>query len=185
MQKRIWLRNCFLLLLLAPGPGWVGVLPAWSAGTSLFAQDQQNQKEQQSPATEPDRQDADNQSAPDLTEQVVRDVLQPLQAGMQGRSLRQVLATFDQQNMVGYAELRDQITGFFRHYEDVRFRYQVLQVSADKDRGSAVAEIDMEAQALGGGQVPVQRSTQMRFQIKLEPKGWKITGFQPNDFFAQ
>jgi hypothetical protein len=33
-------------------------------------------------------------------------------------------------------------------------------------------------------QVPVRRSVQMRFQLKLEPKGWKVTGFSPADFFG-
>ena len=31
----------------------------------------------------------------------------------------------------------------------------------------------------------VQRSTQMRFQIKLGAKGWRLIGFKPSDFFTQ
>jgi len=33
-------------------------------------------------------------------------------------------------------------------------------------------------------QVPVRRSVQMRLQLKLGPKGWKVTGFSPAGFFG-
>jgi len=183
MQKRILLRNCLVLLVLVPGLGWGGVFATVNAGNLLYAQDQ---KEQQQPsAPEPDRPDASSQQPLDLTEQVVHDVLEPFQAGMTGHSLRQVLATLDRDDMPGYAQVRDQLAAFFRQYDAVRFRYKVLQVTADKDHGFAMAEVDLEAQSVDSNQVPAQRSTQMRFQIKLGPKGWKIVGFQPSDFFAQ
>ena len=189
MQKRILLRNCFVLLFLVPGLGWGGVFATVNAGSLLYAQDQQDQKDQkedQQPSPpEPARPDAASQQPLDLTEQVIHDVLEPLQAGMTGHSLRQVLATLDRDDMPGYAQVRDQLAAFFRQYDAVRFRYKVLQVTADKDHGFAMAEVDLEAQSVDSNQVPAQRSTQMRFQIKLGPKGWKIVGFQPSDFFAQ
>jgi hypothetical protein len=183
MQKRILLRNCFVLLVLVPGLGWGGAFAAVNVGSLLYAQDQK--EEQQSSTSEPARPDASSQQPLDLTEQVIHDVLEPLQAGMTGHSLRQVLATLDREDMPGYAQVRDQLAAFFRQYEAVRFRYKVLQVTADKDHGFAMAEVDLEAQSVDRNQVPAQRSTQMRFQIKLGPKGWKIVGFQPSDFFAQ
>lgn len=182
MQKRGLLRTCFLLLSI----GCAGAFAPLDLGTLLYAQSQgqQAQKDQQPSAPEPDRPDSASQPL-DLTEQVIRDVLEPLQAGMTGHSLRQVLTTLDRENMPGYAQQRDQLAAFFRQYDEVRFRYKVLQVTADKDRGFAMAEVDMEAQSFVTNQVPLQRSTQMRFQLKLGPKGWKIIGFQPGDFFAQ
>jgi hypothetical protein len=187
MQKRGLLRTCFLWLSL----GCAGAFTPLNVGPLLYAQDakdaqgQQAQKDQEPSASEPDQPDVASQQPLDLTEQVIRDVLEPLQAGMQGHSLRQVLTTWDRENMLGYAQQRDQLAAFFRQYDEVRFRYKVLQVTSDKDRGFAMAEVDMEAQSFVTNQVPLQRSIQMRFQLKLEPKGWKIVGFQPSNFFAQ
>ena len=131
-----------------------------------------------------------SRTAPDtqpltLTEQVVRDVLEPLQRGIEEHSAAQVLAVFDQQETPDYAQLRDQMRAFFSQNASVRFRYKVLQVTAEKDHGFAIAEIDMAATPVDETQLGVQRSTQMRFQIKLGTKGWKLVGFKPADFFTQ
>ena len=43
----------------------------------------------------------------------------------------------------------------------------------------------MAATPVDETKLAVQRSTQMRFEIKLGAKGWKLAGFKPSDFFAQ
>jgi len=120
-----------------------------------------------------------------VTEQVIRDVLQPLQRGIEEHNLRQVLDVFDPQETPDYARLRDQFRAFFSQNETVRFRYKVLQVTSDKDHATAIAEVDMVATPMDETRLGVQRSTQMSFQLKLGPKGWKLVGFKPGDFFAQ
>jgi SnoaL-like domain len=120
-----------------------------------------------------------------LTEQVIRDVLQPLQRGIEEHNRTQVLAVFDPEETPDFAQLRDQFRAFFDQYETVRFRYKVLQVTSEKDHGSAIAEVDMEATPMDETKTAVQRSTQMSFQLKLEDKGWKLVGFKPGDFFTQ
>jgi hypothetical protein len=121
----------------------------------------------------------------DLSDQVIRDVLGPLRRGMQGHNLYQVLATFDQQGTPDYAKVRDQLRAFFYHYDEIRFHYQLLQVTSDKDQGSAVADIQIDVTPSDLSQATLRRETQMRFRLKLEPKGWKLVGFSPADFFAQ
>ena len=136
----------------------------------------------------PPEQDESNTSALQpltLTEQVVRDVLEPLQRGIEEHSAAQVLAVFDEQDTPDYARLRDQMRAFFSQNASVRFRYKLLQVTAEKDSGFAIAEVDMAATPADETQLAVQRSTQMRFHIKLGPKGWKLVGFKPADFFTQ
>ena len=120
-----------------------------------------------------------------LTEQVLRDVLEPLQRGIEEHNPNQVLSVFDSQETPDYARLRDQIRAFFRQYEAIRFRYKVLQVSSEKDRGSVIADVDMAATPMDETRMGVQRSTQMSFQLKLADKGWKLVGFKPSDFFSQ
>ena len=167
MPKR--LLNVALFLLLVAGTG----------GTAqVLAQAQQ-------PSPEQDPSEASRLQPLTLTEQVIQDVLEPLQRGIEEHSAAKVLAVFDQQETPDYAQLRDQMRAFFSQHESIRFRYKVLQVAAEKDHGFAIAEIDMAATPLDEIQLTVRRSTQMRFQIKLGAKGWKLVGFKPADFFTQ
>jgi len=145
----------------------------------LSAQHKQAAPPEQEPS------EASGQQPLTVTEQVIRDVLEPLQRGIEEHSAAKVLAVFDQQETPDYAQLRDQMRAFFSQHESIRFRYKVLQVEAEKDHGFAIAEIDMAATPLDEIQLTVRRSTQMRFQIKLGVKGWKLVGFKPADFFTQ
>lgn len=119
-----------------------------------------------------------------LTEQLIHDVFQPLQNGMQTQNIQMVLSIFDKQELTGWADLQAQLRAFFHQYAEVNFRYQILQATAEKDHGTATAEIEMDALPYNFGQIPSRRSVQMRFQIKLGAKGWKVSGFSPSDFFG-
>ncbi len=119
-----------------------------------------------------------------LSEQVAKDVMEPLRIGIVSQNIKMVLSVFDPKEMTSYADLQQQLNAFYFLYNEVRFRYQLLQVEADKDHGSATAEIDMDALPYQDLQVPVRRSVQMHLQLKLEPKGWKVTGFSPAGFFG-
>jgi hypothetical protein len=137
------------------------------------------------PAPEQESPEASSPQPLTLTEQIIRDVLEPLQRGIEEHRPAQVLAVLDPQETPDYAQLRDQIRAFFSQYESIRFRYKVLQVTSEKDRGSAIAEVDTAATPADETRMAVQRSAQMSFQLKLGAKGWKLVGFEPGDFFAQ
>jgi hypothetical protein len=139
----------------------------------------------QSPAPEQELPEASSPQPLTVTEQVIRDVLEPLQRGIEEHNPGQVLAVFDQEGMPDYARFRDQMRAFFNQNDAVRFRYKVLQVTSEKDHGSAVAEVDMAATPADQTKMAVQRTTQMTFQLKLGGKGWKLVGFKPSDFFMQ
>jgi transposase len=121
----------------------------------------------------------------DLSDEVVRDVLDRLQRGIETHDIDHVLDIFDRQNMKDFAQFQDQMVAFFRRYDSVRFRYQLLQVTSDKDGSYAIADIDMDADPSDILPTPQRRSTQMRFQMKRSPKGWKVVALKPADFFNQ
>jgi hypothetical protein len=170
VRKRLGKAVCFALPLWWAGCGWTPQLVAQA---------------QQAPPAAQEEHSAPGQEPLTLTEQVIRDVLEPLQRGIEEHNVAQVLGVFDQQETPDYAQLRDQMRAFFSQNESVRFRYKVLQVTAEKDTGFAIAEIDMAATPLDETKMAVQRSTQMRFQLKLGAKGWRLVGFKPADFFTQ
>ena len=121
----------------------------------------------------------------DLSYEVVRDVLSNFQRAIEGHNLDQLLDTFDPDSTKDYPQIRDQFVAFFRLHENVKFRYQLLQVTSEKDVAFATADVEMDA--LPSDILPTEqrRSAQMRFQMKLTPKGWRLTGLKPMDFFTQ
>jgi len=143
----------------------------------------QSQAPQSDRSDQADR-DATKPQSLDLTEEVVRDVLSRLQHAIEGRNLNQLLAVFDPQKP-HYADLHDQFMAFFQRYGVIQFRYQVLQVTSEKDHAFVICDIDIDATPSDESQVALRRSAQMRFQMKISPKGWKVTGFKPDDFFSQ
>ncbi len=169
MPKRSCAARWFALLL---------IVVAWGGNLTIGSQAQSAASEQEQP-------DASGQQPLTLTEQVIRDVLGPLQRGIEEHNVPQVLAVFDPEGTPDYAQLRDQLRAFFGQNDAVRFRYKVLQVTSEKEHGFVIAEIDMAATPSDDTKLAVQRSTQMRFEISLGAKGWKLTGFKPGDFFAQ
>lgn len=119
-----------------------------------------------------------------LNDLVVKQVLEPLQTGMQNQNIQLVLSVFDQKELTGYSDLQGQLQAFFQVFDEVNFRYQLLQVTADKGRGSATVDMQMDALPYESGYIPERRSVQMHLQLKLGTKGWKIAGFTPSDFFT-
>ena len=118
-----------------------------------------------------------------LSDQVVQDVLEPLRNGVSVQDVSQIMSVFDKQAMPGYSSLQQQLKAFFGLYSEVNFHYQILQAIADKEHASATAEIEMDSMPYEVTRIPERRSVQMRVQLKLTAKGWKVVGFTPADFF--
>lgn len=123
-------------------------------------------------------------SATDLSDEVVKDVLSDFQRGFETHNLDKVLGVFDADAMPDFARFRDQLVAYFRLHESFKLRYQLLQVNADNDIGTATADLEVEEDPLDILPTPKRSSTQMRFQIKRTPKGWRIIGLRPMDFFG-
>ena len=104
---------------------------------------------------------------------------------MESRNLKQVISVFDSQSVPNFPQFRERMKALLDAYTAVRFRYKILQASAEDAHASMTCEVDLDATPLDGGQVPTRRSTQMRLQLTQTPKGWRISAFSPSDFFTQ
>ena len=129
-------------------------------------------------------QPSDAPSSTDLSDEVIKDVLSDFQRGFETHNLDKVLSVFDAAEMPGFAQFRDQMVAYFRLHESFNLRYQLLQVTADNGLGTATADIEMDDDPLDTLPTPKRRSTQMRFQIKRTPQGWRIIGLRPMEFFG-
>jgi hypothetical protein len=121
----------------------------------------------------------------DLSDEVVRDILAKFQRGIEDHNLERTLSIFDPDAMQDFPRFRDQMVAFFRLYDSIKFRYQLLQVNETKDTGFATADVDMDADPADILSTQHRRTTQMRFQIKRIGAVWKVTDLQPIDFFTQ
>ncbi|HEY1730166.1 MAG TPA: hypothetical protein VGG15_00360 [Terriglobales bacterium] len=152
-----------------------------SSATAGFPQQQQSQTGE---ASTPAAQSSSPDDKLNLSDQVIQDVLEPLRTGVETQNVKQILSVFDKHEFSGYGDLEQQLRAFYRQYQQVNFRYQILQAAIERDHASATAEIDMDAMPYTVTEIPARRSVQMRFQLKQEDKGWKIVGFSPSNFFS-
>jgi hypothetical protein len=120
----------------------------------------------------------------DLEEAVAHDVFEPFQSGIETENLKQVTGVFDPDSS-NLPQIQDSFRALFLNYSLLRFRYKFLQLRANEHSASAICEIDLDATPADADQLPLRRSTQMRFQLTQTAKGWKIAAFTPADFFAQ
>ena len=166
----------FCLLLAA--------LIAGCLSKSVLAQ-QQSSPQQQENSRKKSAQSPSAAEPLDFSDQVVSDVLEVFQSGIQSHNLKQALSVFDPESMPDYPRVRDDLRAFFDRYSVLLFRYKVLQLSSEGDRGFVITETDVDATPLDQNLMALRRSTQMRFELKQTPKGWKVVGIKPNDFFTQ
>jgi hypothetical protein len=148
-----------------------------------FAQDSQQPTDAATRGQEGE-QPSEAPSSTDLSDEVIKDVLSDFQRGFETHNLYKVLSVFDAAAMPDFAQFRDQMSAYFRLHESFNLRYQLQQVTVDKDLGTATVDIEMDDDPLDTLPTPKRRSTQMRFQIKRTPKGWRIIGLGPMEFFG-
>jgi hypothetical protein len=160
------------------------LLHAAPALQNSSASQQQQTPAKAAPAPDSGQQGPAADDALSLSDQVIQDVLEPLRTGMETQNIKQVMSIFDKRQMPNYGDLEQQVLAFLRQYQEVHFRYQILQATAQNDHASATAELDMDAMPYQVSMIPARRSVQMRFQLKQEPKGWRVVGFSPSDFFS-
>ncbi len=145
---------------------------------------QQQPSAKASPAPDTTEQGPASDDAASLTDQVIQDVLEPLRTGVETQNIKQVMSVFDKSQISTYGDLEQQVHAFVRQYQEIRFRYRILQATAQKDHASATVEIDMDAMPYQASMIPARRSMQMRFELKQEPKGWRVVNFSPSDLFS-
>ncbi len=144
----------------------------------------QQQQSQTAEAPTPSPQNSSSEDKLSLSDEVIQDVLEPLRTGVETQNIKQILSVFDKHDFPGYGDLEQQLRAFYRQYQQVNFRYQLLQAAIERDHASATAEIDMDAMPYTVTEIPARRSVQMRFQLKQQDKSWKIVGFTPSNFFS-
>ncbi len=154
------------------------------------AQAPQAQDQQQPPPPPPDKKkkkkDKDDPvTTEEFSDRVASNVLRDVKDGLEGHAEHLLVSSFDDNNMDGYLEFRDQIEQFFNKYDAIRVNYRIVQNSIEGAKGVVLVDFQMEAEnreARGANSI-MRRNEQVRFEFDRTKKGWKISDFQPRNLF--
>jgi hypothetical protein len=118
-----------------------------------------------------------------FTERIANDVIGKVRDGLEGHSRRLMLSAFDDDKMDGYLSFEDQIDSFFNRYDGFRVHFRIANVAIEGQRGVVLVDAEMEESPSGGG-APLRKRAQLRFELELGRKGWRIVDVRDRNFFS-
>lgn len=118
-----------------------------------------------------------------FNQKIANDVLGQIRDGLEGHSRRLMLSAFDGDKMDGYLNFEDQIDAYFNRYEAFRVHFRISNVTVEGTRGVVLVDTDLE-QTPSGGAAPVRKRGQLRFELELGRKGWRVVDFRDRGFFS-
>lgn len=116
-------------------------------------------------------------------ERIANDVVGTVRDGLEGHSMRLMLSAFDGDKMDGYLSFEDQIENYFHRYEAFRVHFRVANVAIEGTKGVILVDAQLEQTPANGG-MPARKSSQLRFEIELGKKGWRIVDMRDRGFFS-
>ena len=119
-----------------------------------------------------------------FTDQVAAQLLDQIRQGIESRNLKKILGAFDLSRMSGGPVFKNQITAWLNQYESVRIHCNVLETTTTGAEGSAIVDVEMEANSPGDVSAPVHKHAQLSFVAQKGARGWKFTDVQPRSFFS-
>jgi hypothetical protein len=114
---------------------------------------------------------------------VANDVLGQIRDGLEGHSRRLMLSAFDADKMDGYLTFEDQIESYFNRYSAFRVRFQIANVTVEGTKGVVLVDTELEQIPDNGGS-PQRKRGQLRFELELGKKGWRVVDFRDRSFFS-
>ncbi|MBI2683422.1 MAG: hypothetical protein HYX26_09465 [Acidobacteriales bacterium] len=118
-----------------------------------------------------------------FNERAANEVLGMIRDGLEGHSRRLMLSAFDGDKMDGYLSFEDQIESYFDHYDPFRVNFRISNVAIDGTKGVVLVDTELEQTPQGGG-APVRKRGQLRFELELGKKGWRVTDVRDRNFFS-
>ncbi|MEO6120130.1 MAG: hypothetical protein ABIP12_05510 [Terriglobales bacterium] len=118
-----------------------------------------------------------------FNERIANDVLGQIRDGLIGHSRRLMLSAFDSDKMDGYLSFEDQIDAYFERYQEFNVRFRISNVTVEGTKGVVLVDTEMEQTPRGSG-VPQRKRAQLRFELELGRKGWRVVDFRDRGFFS-
>ncbi len=119
-----------------------------------------------------------------FTDDVASDLLSQIVSGFESRNQNKVLAAFDLAAMPDGQLFKQQIIAFFAHTESVNIHFNLVQTSEEDGKGTAQADVELEASPRDSNTLPVHKQERLVFTAENTPVGWKFSDVQPRSFFS-
>jgi hypothetical protein len=118
-----------------------------------------------------------------FTERIAEDVIGRIREGLEGHSRRLMLSAFDAEKMDGYLAFEDQIDSFFSRYEAFRVQFRIANVAIEGQKGIVLVDAELEQTPVAGG-TALRKRSQLRFELELGRKGWRVVDVRDRNFFS-
>lgn len=126
----------------------------------------------------------DGQGQTAFNDSVAAGLLNQIAYGFESGNQEKVLRAFDLARMPQGQLFKQQIVSFFSHTESIRIHINLVQTSVENGKGTAEADVEMEAAPRGSEAPPVHKQDRLRFTAENTPAGWRFTDVQPPTFFS-
>ena len=102
-----------------------------------------------------------------------------LKDGLEGHIKRLFMSAFDQ-DMPAYDQFDDQIEQLFRQVQIFRVQFRVLQSQMQDRSGVLLVQVDLDE---SGSTAPRRTSEEVKLNLVLTKKGWRISDLEPRTLF--
>jgi hypothetical protein len=120
-----------------------------------------------------------------FSDRVASQLLDQLTAGLVAHNQSKMLGAFDLSKMQDGPLFRQQVTNFFRQTGNIRFHFNIIEISMDGNKGIAEVAAEMDVEVLREAITPpLRKQATLRFVAENGPAGWKFTDVQPRVFFS-
>jgi hypothetical protein len=112
-------------------------------------------------------------------------LMNQITAGLEAKNQRKMLGAFDVSKMQDGPLFQQQVTNLFRQTGNIRFHFNLLDVSMDGGKGIAEVAVEMDVEVLREAFTPpLRKQAKLRFVAENGSAGWKFTDVQPRAFFS-
>ena len=146
------------------------------------SQNGQDDTRKQHKATKKEAGDNAEITSQEFSDSVAERLVQQLSEGLQNHDARHMLSAFDADSMDGYVNFQNQIAALFERYDSFRVHFRIAETRAEGASGIALVDFEIE-EIPRSSDTPIRRNDQLRLEMKMGKKGWKIVDLKPRAFF--
>jgi len=114
-------------------------------------------------------------------------LLRRLAQGMQGHSLSQTQSVFQASRLD--SNFGQRMEAAFNYYDSFHLYYKTIQVSGEGERGTIVADFDLESRPHQADLAPHRQHARLRLEVErgaaVRGNPWHVVAMDPNRFFFE
>lgn len=111
-------------------------------------------------------------------------LLNQIRDGLVEHNSQKMLGAFDLARMKQGPAFKQQVIAFLGQTDSIRVHFNILETAVVEAKGTALVEIEMEADPRDDNLPPVHKKAQLRLTAENSAGSWKFTELEPLSFFS-